>query len=69
MKNDSKISVVAEVDLDRVQYKKPRYFGIDYTNEIDIWAQMEFKFRNRVKAPRMMTDLNSVYYAIRETLD
>jgi hypothetical protein len=70
MKNDSKTLAVAIVDLDRVKYKKPKSMGIDYANEIDIWTRMEFKFRNRsASGSRMMSDLTTLYYAIREDLD
>jgi len=70
MKNDSKARVLAVVDLDKVKYKKPDSMGIDYFNEIDVWTRMEFKFRNRApSSQRVLLDLNSLYYAIREDLD
>lgn len=70
MKSDAKTSVVAFVDLDQVKYKKPDDLGIDFFNEIDVWAQMQFKFRNRAPSgKRVMAELNSVYYSLREQLD
>ncbi len=78
MKNDTKVPIVAKVDLERVKYKKPNSMGIDFANEIDIWAKMQFKSREQVKKLRrngssdgheIMKDLNSLYYSVREKLD
>jgi hypothetical protein len=78
MKNDSKPAIVAKVDLRKVKYKKPDSLGIDFANEIDIWAKMEFRARSQVKklsrnesldGHDVLQDLNSLYYSIREKLD
>jgi len=78
MKNDPKASIVAKVDVRKVKYTKPEKLGIDFANEIDIWAKMEFKSREQVKRLRhngtldghnVLQDLNSIVYAIREKLD
>lgn len=70
MKNDSKVPNVARVEVNKVKFRKPDSLGIDFANEIDLWAKMEFKFRNKSSsAPGMMHDLNSIYYAFREEID
>ncbi len=78
MKNDSKVAIVAKVEVNKVKYKKPESLGIDFANEIDIWAKMEFKSRVQVAKLRrngssdgheVMKDLSSLYYSIREKLD
>lgn len=70
MKNDSKVPIVAKVDLNKVKYKKPDSLGIDFANEIDIWAKMQFRFRNKsTNSHAVMNDLNSLYYSMREKLD
>ena len=78
MKNDSKPSIVAKVDLRRVKYQRPDKLGMDLANEIDIWAKMEFKARAQVAKLRrngsadgheVMKDLSSLYYALREGLE
>ena len=78
MKNDSKISIVAKVDLNHVKYVKPESLGIDFTNEIDVWSKMEFRFRKQIKnisknrtleGHDILKDLNSLVYAVREKID
>lgn len=78
MKNDSKPSIVAKVDVRKVKYLKPEKLGMDFANEIDIWAKMEFSARKQVAKLRrngsaegheVMKDLSSLYYAFREKLD
>ncbi len=78
MKNDSKTPVVAKVDLERVKYKKPESLGIDFTNEIDVWSKMEFRYREQIKkisrnqtleGHEILKDLNSLVYAIREKIE
>lgn len=78
MKNDSKTPIVAKVDLHKVKFAKPDKLGIDFTNEIDIWSKMEFRYREQIKnlsrnrtldGHDILKDLNSLVYAIREKLD
>jgi hypothetical protein len=78
MKNDTKVPIVAKVEVNKVKYKKPDSLGIDFANEIDIWAKMEFKSREQVAKLRrngssdgheVMKNLNSLYYSMREKLD
>lgn len=78
MKNDPKLPIIARVDLRKVKYSKPAKMGVDFANEIDIWAKMEFRAREQVAKLRrngsvdgheVMKDLSSLYYALREKLD
>ena len=77
MKNDLKIPL-AKVDIKRVSLTKKNSLGIDFTNEIDVWAKMEFRARkqvNRLKSNssldghEILQNLNSLVYAIREKID
>jgi hypothetical protein len=45
VKNDPKKAPAAIVDLHKVKYAKAASLGIDFTNEIDIWSKMEFRYR------------------------
>jgi hypothetical protein len=78
MINDSKSTIVAKVDARKVKYSKPKELGIDFSNEIDVWAKMEFKSRKQIERLRqknsldghnILQDLNSIVYAVREKLD
>lgn len=78
MKNDSKTPIVAKVDIRKAKYAKPESLGIDFTNEIDIWSKMEFRYRKQIKnlsknrtleGHEILKDLNSLVYAIREKID
>ncbi len=78
MKNDSRPITAAKVDARKVKYSKPKELGIDFSNEIDIWAKMEFKSRKQVKRLRqndsldghdILQDLNTIVYAVREKID
>ena len=77
MKNDLKIPL-AKVDVKRVSLTKKKSLGIDFTNEIDVWAKMEFRARKQVNRLKLnssldgheiLQDLNSLVYAIREKID
>ncbi len=78
MKNDSKATLHAKVDARKVKYLKGKKLGIDFANEIDVWAKMEFRSRHQVKRLKqfgtlnghdILQDLNSIVYSIREKLD
>lgn len=77
MKHDPKI-LLAKVDVKRVSLTKKQSLGIDFTNEIDVWAKMEFRARQQVKVLKekgsldghqVLQDLNSLIYAVREKID
>lgn len=78
MKNDSKSCSPAEVDVSNARFSKGEDLGIDFTNEIDVWTQMEFRARYQIKQLKqfgtlnradMLRDLSSYYYGIRQSLD
>lgn len=78
MPNDLKLPIIAKVDVKKVSLIKKKSLGIDFTNEIDVWAKMEFRVRkqvNRLKSNNsldgheILQDLNSLVYAIREKID
>lgn len=78
MKNDSNTPIVAKVDIRNTKYTKPESLGIDYTNQIDVWSKMEFRYREQIKklsknktldGHEVLRDLNSLVYAIREKIE
>ncbi len=78
MKHDPKTSLIATVDVARAGLKKPENLGIDFYNEIDVWAKMQFRARQQVQRLRAqgsldghhtIQDLTTLYYALREKLD
>lgn len=78
MKNDSLCLRPAAVQVEKVKYSKGKDLGIDFTNEIDAWAKMEFKYRKQIKQLQQygtladqetLKDLKTLVYAIRERLD
>lgn len=78
MQNDYRPVIVAKVDARKVKYSKPKELGIDFSNEIDVWAKMEFKSRKQVERLRnnnclnghdILQDLNTIVYAIREKIE
>jgi hypothetical protein len=78
MKNDLKLPLLAKVDVKRVSLTKKSSLGIDFTNEIDVWAKMEFRARkqvdrlkrnNSLDGHEILQDLNTLVYAIREKID
>lgn len=78
MKNDLKTPFVAKVDIRKVKYAKPEKLGMDFTNEIDIWSKMEFRYRHQIKklgenktleGHEILKDLNSLVYSVRERIE
>ncbi len=78
MKSDSKNSIVAKIDLHHVKYARPKELRIDFTNEIDLWSKMEFRYREQIKklakhhtleGHNVLRDLNSLIYAVREKIE
>ena len=70
--------MVAKVDLDKVSFLKENRVGIDFFNEIDVWAKMEFRFRGQISQLRQNKNLNAngavqgihpLPYSVREKLD
>ncbi len=78
MKSDPKKTHVAKVDIHKVKYTKPASLGIDFTNEIDIWSKMEFRYREQIKnlgknrtleGHDILRGPNSFIYALRDQID
>lgn len=78
MKRDHKVLLPAKVEARKVKFTKSADLRIDFANQIDAWAMMEFKSRKQVTQLRqygtlngheILKDLNSLVYAIREDLD
>lgn len=78
MKNDSKSLFPAEVDVMNASFSQIKELGIDFTNEIDVWTQMEFRARRQIKEIKqfgasqrhvVMNNLNSYYYSTRFSLE
>ncbi len=78
VKNNSKKSLAAQVDIHKVKYTKPANLGIDFTNEIDIWSKMEFRYREQIKnlgkhrtleGHDILRGPNSLIYSLREQID
>ena len=78
MKRDVKIPIIARVDVQKARYSKGIKLGIDFSNQIDVWARMEFRSRQQVKELRrpntrpkheILKDLTTLHYCVREKLD
>lgn len=77
MKNDYDSFLIAHVDLSRVKFSKGRDLGVDFSNEIDAWSKMEFKFRQQIHQMRdygtmkknVPLDLKALVYSWRERIE
>ncbi len=70
MDRDSKVPVVAKVDLSKVRVIEEHKAGIDFFNEIDVWAKMAFRSREHSQGRRgSKQSLYSRPYSLREKLD
>ncbi len=78
MKNDSKSLCTAEVDVANASFAKLIEPGIDFMNEIDVWAQMEFKARQQMKYLKQFgtsrpnaisTHTSSFFYSTRQAME
>lgn len=78
MKQIPKIPVLAKVDVKKVLLREKKSLGIDFANEIDIWAKMQFRAREQVKrleknetldVHETLQELNTLIYAVRSKLD
>lgn len=69
MDRDSKVSVVAKVDLQKVRLIDEKKLGIDFYNEIDVWAQMEFRSRDQSRGRKRSHAIEAYRpYSFREKL-
>ncbi len=78
MDRKSKAPVIATVDVSKVRLVKDSKLGIDFFNEIDIWAKMEFRSREQISKLRQnktldgrscSKSLGSLHYSVREKID
>ncbi len=70
MDRDSKVPVVARVDVSKVRLIDEKKLGIDFFNEIDVWAKMESRSRAHSLGRRASQHiLGSRHYSVREKLD
>lgn len=78
MSNDSKSSVYAQVDVALARFNKGDNLGIEFTTEIDIWAQMHFRARQQIQhlkngsTPpyvKARTDIRSLFYKTQQGLE
>lgn len=69
MDRDSKVSVLAKVDLQKVRLIDESKLGIDFYNEIDVWAQMEFRSRDQSQGRKRSQEIQPYRpYSVREKL-
>lgn len=69
MDRDSKVPVIAKVDLSKVSLMDESKLGIDFFNEIDVWAKMEFRSRAHSQGRRgSLQSLYTLPYSFREKL-
>lgn len=73
MKNNlgSDYFLLAHVDLDKARFHQGAEIGIEFTNEIDAWTKMVFKFRSQrySDAKYARKDLNPLIYSVRSRLE
>ncbi|MGE3608270.1 MAG: hypothetical protein AB7I27_01685 [Bacteriovoracaceae bacterium] len=73
MKNNlgSDYFLLAHVDLSGVHFYKKGDLGIEFTNEIDAWSKMMFKFRNTRSTDfkYAQKDLTPFIYSVRSRLE
>jgi len=69
MDRDSKVPVHAKVDLQKVRLIDEKKLGIDFYNEIDIWAKMAFRSREHSLGRKGSSqNFGARPYSIREKL-
>ncbi len=69
MDRDSKVPVLAKVDLQKVRLIDENKLGIDFFNEIDAWAKMAFRSREHSQGRRgSHQSLSTRPYSVREKL-
>lgn len=63
--------LLAHVDQERVRYSKGTELGIEFTNEIDAWSKMVFKFRSTRSSDLKYAqkDLYPLVYSVRSPVD
>lgn len=78
MKNDKLSLWPAVVEVENVRFSRGKDLGIDFSNEIDAWSQLEFRYRHQMKQLRqygtlnrheILKDLNTLVYSFRQKID
>jgi hypothetical protein len=77
MKNDSSSLWPAVVEVAKVRFLKEKELGIDFSNEIDAWSKMEFRFRYQIKQMRQHgswthespKELKALRYSFRQRIE
>lgn len=69
MNRDSKAPVIAEVDLSKVSTNEEDKLGIDFFNEIDVWAKMQFRSREQSLGRKgSQQTLGTRFYSVRQKI-
>lgn len=69
MDRDSKSPIIAAVDLNKVSVTETDRHGIDFFNEIDVWAKMQFRSRDQSLGRRgSKQSLDSRHYSVRQKI-
>ncbi len=63
--------LLAHVDTDNVRFSKGIELGIEFTNQIDAWNKMNFKFRSGRWSDLNYAhkDLNTFVYSVRSSIE
>lgn len=78
MKNDKLSLWPAVIEVENVRFSRGKDLGIDFSNEIDAWSQLEFRYRHQMKQLRQygtlnrqqaLKDVNSLVYSFRQKID
>jgi hypothetical protein len=78
MKNDKLSLWPAVIEVENVRFTRGKDLGIDFSNEIDAWSQLEFRYRHQMKQLRqygtlnqrqVMKDGHSLFYSFRQKID
>lgn len=63
--------LLAHVDTEKARFKQETELGIEFTNSIDAWNRMAFKFRNARASDNKYAqkDLKTLVYSLRSKVD
>jgi hypothetical protein len=67
----SDLFLLAHVDVEKVRFTKGTELGIEFTNEIDAWEKMAFKFRNSRSSDLkyVRAELRPLVYSMRASIE
>lgn len=78
MKNDKLSLWPAVVEVENARFSRGKDLGIDFSNEIDAWSKLEFRYRHQMKQLRQygtlnpgetLNDVTPTVYSFRQKLD